>query len=452
MPLHAEINFDGLVGPTHGFGGLSLGNLASTQNKASLSNPRAAALQGLAKMRLVAALGVPQGVLPPHDRPVLSVLRRLGFTGRDEKLLAKAWKADPALVVVASSASAMWAANSATVCPSADALDGRLHITPANLAYQFHRSLETQQTARTLRRIFADTARFVQHDPLPSHASLGDEGAANHVRLGMDGPGFQIFVCGDGGSTQPTVFPARQRKRASMAVIRLNHVDPRRCVVLRQNPEAIDAGAFHNDVLCVGSADVLLVHRRAYRKPAAELLSPSMPWLSILEVSDDELPLPEAISTYLFNSQLVPVSSSGVGGELDELAMISPTEVRDHPQARATAERLIHAGTRLKHLHFVELNESMRNGGGPACLRLRVPVTADELAAIHPGVRLTDTLYTRLVAWVEKHYRSELRLPDLADPSLLRESRQALDELTSILELGPIYDFQREPGVSAADG
>ncbi|MFN4242112.1 MAG: N-succinylarginine dihydrolase [Tepidisphaerales bacterium] len=443
MPLHPEINFDGLVGPTHGFGGLSLGNLASTQNRASVSNPRAAALQGLAKMRLVASLGVPQAVLPPHDRPVLDVLRRLGFTGTDERVLSKAWAADPALVVVCSSASAMWAANSATVCPSADSTDGKLHITPANLAYQFHRSLETQQTARVLRRIFADETLFVHHDALPSHASLGDEGAANHVRLGLDGPGYQIFVCGDSSTNQPTVFPARQRKRASLAVIRLNRVDPNRCVVLRQNPEAIDAGAFHNDVLCVGSADVLLVHARAYRKPASELLAELGGWLTILEVGEEELSLPEAIATYLFNSQLVPVSSAGEGGELDELAMICPTEVRDHPTARAAAERLVSAGTRLKHLHFVELNESMRNGGGPACLRLRVPVTADELAAIHPGVRLTDVLFERLTAWVEKHYRTELRLPDLADPALLRESRDALDELTRILDLGPIYDFQR---------
>lgn len=442
MPLHPEINFDGLVGPTHGFGGLSLGNLASTQNKATLSNPRAAVLQGLEKMKLVASLGVPQAVLPPHDRPAIHALRRLGFTGSDEKVLYKAWKADPALIVVTSSASAMWAANAATVCPSADATDGKLHITPANLAYQYHRSLETRQTARVLKRIFRDESLFSHHDPVPHHASLGDEGAANHVRLGMDDAGFQIFVCGDGTTPETTVFPARQRKRASLAVIRLNHVNPKRCIVLRQNPDAIDAGAFHNDVLCVGSADVLLVHAKAYRRPAAELLADQTPWLNILEVPDEELPLPDAIATYLFNSQLVPIANPDNPDTREDLAMICPTEVRDHPAARAAAERLTSAGTRLRQLHYVELNESMRNGGGPACLRLRVPVTPAELAAIHPGVRLTDDLAQRLTAWAEKHYRTELRLPDLADPQLLRESRDALDELTTLLDLGPIYDFQ----------
>jgi succinylarginine dihydrolase len=440
--LHPEINFDGIVGPTHGFGGLSFGNLASTQNKASVSNPRAAVLQGLAKMRLVASLGVPQAVLPPQDRPNVPLLRRLGFTGTDDRVLQKAWKADPGLLVVASSASSMWAANAATVCPSADSTDGKLHITPANLAYQFHRSRETPTTTRILRKIFADRQYFQVHEPVPSHASTGDEGAANHVRLGLDGPGFQIFVCGDGAVPDATQFPARQRKRASLAVIRLNHVDPKRCIVLRQNPAAIDAGAFHNDVLCVGSADVLLTHSAAYRRPAAELLAEQSSWLNFLEVSDAELPLDDAITTYLFNSQLVPVCQAD-GTPTDELAMIAPTEVRDHPGASAAARRLVSSGTRLKHLHYVELNESMRNGGGPACLRLRVPVTEDELAALHPGVRFTPDLDERLARWAEEHYRTELRAEDLADPALLRESRTALDELTRILDLGSLYDFQQ---------
>ena len=440
--LHPEINFDGLVGPTHGFGGLSFGNLASTQNKAAASNPRAAVLQGIEKMKLVASLGVPQGVLPPHDRPNIPLLRRLGFSGTDERVLYKAWKSDPALLVVASSASAMWAANAATVCPSADSSDNRVHITPANLAYQFHRSRETPTTTRILKRIFAEHSKFVVHEPVPSHTSTGDEGAANHVRLGMDGPGFQIFVCGDGANPDATAFPARQRKRATLAVIRLNRVAPTRCIVLRQNPTAIDAGAFHNDVLCVGSADVLLVHALAYRRPAAELLAEQSSWLNFLEVPTDELCLEDAISSYLFNSQLVPMCSDD-GLPTGDLAMIAPTEVRDHPAAFAAAQRLTSSGTRLKHLRFVNLNQSMRNGGGPACLRLRVPVTPAELTAIHPAVILTPQLAETLTTWATRHYRTQLTPDDLADPKLLAESRAALDKLTQLLDLGSIYDFQK---------
>lgn len=441
--LHPEINFDGLVGPTHGFGGLSFGNLASTQNKAATSNPRAAVLQGIEKMKLVASLGVPQGVLPPHDRPNVALLRRLGFSGSDSRVLRNAWKADPGLLVVASSASSMWAANAATICPSADSTDGKLHITPANLAYQFHRSRETPTTTRILKKIFNSPDHFTVHEPLPSHTSIGDEGAANHVRLGTEGPGYQIFVCGDSANNaETTALPARQRKRASLAVIRLNHVAPDRCIILRQNPAAIDAGAFHNDVLCVGSADVLLSHATAFRRPAAELLAEQSPWLTFLEVPDSELSIDDAIATYLFNSQLVPTANPD-GTLTGDLAMIAPIEVRNHPAALAAAQRLTSSSTRLKHLHFVDLNQSMRNGGGPACLRLRIPITPTELDQLHPGTRLTPDLADDLTAWANTHYRTELRPDDLADPKLLTESRTALDQLTQLLDLGSIYDFQK---------
>jgi len=84
----------------------------------------------------------------------------------------------------------------------------------------------------------------------------------------------------------------------------------------------------------------------------------------------------------------------------------------------------------------------MRNGGGPACLRLRVVLNDEELDAMHRGVLLNDALYERLTSWVEAHYRSELSQDDLGDPMLLEEVRKALDELTGILGLGSIYDFQ----------
>lgn len=442
MTHHPELNLDGIPGPTHGFAGLSHGNLASQSSKANTSNPRAAMLQGLEKMRLVASLGVPQAVLPPHDRPHLPTLRRLGFTGTDADVLEKAWKADPGLLTAASSASAMWTANAATVSPSADALDGVLHITPANLAYQFHRSLEPAQTARTLRLIFP---RAAHHDPLPTHASLGDEGAANHVRLGGDGPGLQLFVHGDpptptrrAGTLSPRKYPARQTLRASRSVARLNAVREGAAVFLQQHPAAIDAGAFHNDVVCVGSADVLLMHERAFAQPPDDIRRLTAPHgVTVLAVADAELSLDDAVSTYLFNSQLVPLPDGS-------LALIAPTNVRDHPRARATAERLVAAGTRLKDLHYVDLRQSMKNGGGPACLRLRVPLTATELADVHPGVLFTDTLSDRLADWATRRYRTELTARDLADPLLLRESRDALDELSRILALPGLYDAGRD--------
>src|SRR5438270_11511831 len=131
MPLR-EINFDGIVGPSHNYAGLSLGNLASTRNAGAVSQPRRAALEGIDKMRANLALGLAQGIFLPHPRPHRGWLARLG-TSIEE--------AEPALAANAMSASAMWAANAATVSPAPDTADGRCHPTGANLRTMPHRSL-----------------------------------------------------------------------------------------------------------------------------------------------------------------------------------------------------------------------------------------------------------------------------------------------------------------------
>jgi succinylarginine dihydrolase len=84
----------------------------------------------------------------------------------------------------------------------------------------------------------------------------------------------------------------------------------------------------------------------------------------------------------------------------------------------------------------------MNNGGGPACLRLRIVLTEAELAAAAPGVFMTDALYVTLVEWVKRHYRDRLAPDDLADPELHSESRAAGDELTKILGLGSLSPFE----------
>src|SRR5262245_53014556 len=147
----SEVNFDGIVGPTHNYAGLSYGNIASLKSKLTVSNPRQAALEGLEKMKFLMDLGVQQAVLPPHERPHLPTLRALGYSGSDAEILSKVQKDDPVLLTACSSASAMWAANAATVSPSADSSDRRVHFTPANLVTQFHRSIEPSMTARVLR-------------------------------------------------------------------------------------------------------------------------------------------------------------------------------------------------------------------------------------------------------------------------------------------------------------
>ncbi len=446
MSVASEANFDGLVGPTHHYAGLAAGNIASARNAAQTSNPRAAALQGLAKMRALAALGLAQGVLPPHERPHLPTLRRLGYVGSDVEVLQKAARQAPDLLSAVSSASAMWTANAATVAPSADCADGRVHFTPANLCTHLHRSIEAETSARVLAATFRDPRHFVHHAPLPATPAFGDEGAANHTRLCSDygEPGLQLFVYGRGGdgAAVPQRYPARQTLRAGEAVARLHRLDPASTFHCQQNPDVVDQGVFHNDVIAVGNRELLLYHEQAFVDPQA-----LRAWICthfrgsrrpiFAEIGNNEVSVADAVNAYLFNSQLICPPTGG-------MQLVVASECQEHTGVWNTLQRLLaDPGNPLSAVQVFDLRQSMRNGGGPACLRLRVVLNADERAAVNPGSWITESSYTELCAWVGRHYRDRLSLDDLADPQLLDESRTALDDLTKLLNLGSLYDFQR---------
>ena len=444
MTSALEANADGLIGPTHSYAGLSPGNLASSLNAGEASNPRAAVLQGLDKMKRLADLGLPQFVLPPHERPHIPFLRSLGFTGSDGEVLAAAWTSAPTFAAAACSASPMWAANAATVTPSADAADGRVHFTPANLVTNLHRSLEAPQTRRALDALFPDPARFAVHDALPAVGHLADEGAANHVRLCADhgAPGVNLLVWGrEAFEAWDNPFPARQTREASAAIARRHGATG--VVLARQSKAAIAGGTFHNDVVCVGALETLFFHDLAFEDTAATLeairrAADGRFEPVFVQVASADLPLSDAIASYLFNSMLVQIP-----GE-DRLTLICPTETRDNLNSHAVAEGLAASNGPIGRVEYVDVRQSMRNGGGPACLRLRVALTEDELAATNPAMRMTDELHARLSIWAAAWYRDTLSPADLADPALLDESRGALDALTDILGLGgDFYPFQR---------
>ncbi len=439
-----EVNFDGIVGPTHNYAGLSLGNLASMAHGQTVSNPKEAALQGLRKMKLLLDLGLKQGVIPPQERPDLEALRRSGFGGSDAEILKEAQKKDPQLLAACWSASSMWAANAATVSPSADAADGKVHFTTANLMSLFHRSLEPPATARFLKAIFPDEAAFVHHPPLRD----GDEGAANHTRLCREysGPGVELFVHGRKAADPPqpefSRYPARQTKEASSSVAGLHGLAPERTVVARQNPEAIHAGVFHNDVIAVGNENTLLYHAQAFEDEASvirelkeKFAQVSDADLALIRIEPERISLAEAVETYLFNSQLV----SPPGGRM---CLIAPAECEENEKTREILEEIGQGDGPIRSVRYVDIRQSMKNGGGPACLRLRVVLTARELESVHTSAILTDSLYAELAGWVERRYRDRLEPDDLADPALVEECRAALDDLTGILKLGPIYSFQ----------
>lgn len=440
-----EINFDGLVGPTHNYAGLSEGNLASARNADTVARPREAALQGIAKMRRLKALGLSQGVLPPHERPNIAWLRALGFTGSDGAVWEAAWTREPTLARAALASSAMWAANAATISPSADCADGRLHASVANLQTMLHRILEAEQTERTLRCLLPDDSRFAVHPALLPHDALSDEGAANHMRMAAapGARGVEIFVYGRGASEARAGFPARQTLEASRAVARRHGLDPGRTVFARQAAQAIDAGAFHNDVVAVAHEHVLFHHEDAFADKAAlyaEVRAKAQGFAPVfVEVPRTRVGLDDAVASYLFNSQLLHAPGAGA------LTLIAPTEVRENNRTASFVQEMIAApGAAIGGVEYVEVRESMRNGGGPACLRLRIVMTPEERAAAAQAFFLTDALADALEAWVKKHYREDLAPADLGDPALVGEVQTALDDLTRVLPLGGgFYPFQR---------
>jgi succinylarginine dihydrolase len=445
-----EVNFDGIVGPTHNYSGLSYGNTASQMNQNKISNPKEAALQGLEKMKFLLDQGLKQAVIPPQERPFLPILRNLGFSGNDQTIIKNAYRQAPELLIAASSAAAMWTANAATVSPSADSQDALIHFTPANLSSKFHRSIEAETTSSILKAIFNNPKYFIHHASLPSGTYFADEGAANHTRFcqSHERPGIQLFVFGrysfNSSIISPKIFPARQTYEASLAISMLHALNEQKIIFVQQHPDAIDAGAFHNDVVSVGNENVFLFHEHAFvnkhnlleeiRKKTDQKCHTEM---IFLEVKAKDISLQDAIFSYLFNSQLITTSD-------DSMMILSPVECSENPRIHEYIGNIISSKENpINTVHFLDLKQSMQNGGGPACLRLRVVMTNEEIIAANQGVFLTEKLYLQLKKWIHSHYRDRLQPEDLNDPILYKEGKIALDELTKILKIGSIYSFQK---------
>ncbi|MDE0862353.1 MAG: N-succinylarginine dihydrolase [Rubripirellula sp.] len=412
-----EAQIDRIVGPTHHFGGLGVGNVASQLHAGQPSNPRAAAIQGLDKMRQVASLGVPQWILPPQPRPDFGFLRSLGFSGSRSDLLQFVMHDSPLLLSAATSCSAMWTANAATVTASTDT-EGNLPVmTVANLSASLHRSIESSQTLLELRSLFRGV--FDVRAALPGGALMRDEGAANHMRLsGLDGgSGLNVFVYGD-GSPEPQCYWPRQTLAACQAIARGHVLEAQNAFYLKQHPDAIDKGAFHNDVVAMSHQNLLIHHEWAFAPESdGEILRLQQRFknvtgspLQTLCVKSHELTLEDAITTYLFNSQIVSCFVSGQPVR----TVLCPIQVQQHQEANAIVERWCDQGV-FDAVHFVDLGQSMDGGGGPACLRLRVPCREDELGRLPVSAAWTESLDADLRDIISERYCCKLTLMDLAD-------------------------------------
>ncbi len=428
-----EAQVDRIVGPTHHFGGLGVGNLASMEHAGQISNPQAAALQGLEKMRTVATLGAPQLILPPQPRPDLEFLRALGFGGTDTDVLRRAYNEAPQLLSAAASCSAMWTANAATVTPGVDSGDQVTRLTVANLHASIHRAIESEQTWNDLQAL---SKLWRIHRPVPGGAAMRDEGAANHMRLGSprNEPGLNIFVFGDGDPRPITHWP-RQSRSAYEAIARRHELSPEDVFFIKQHPAAIDAGAFHNDVVAMSHQHVLIHHEFAFSENESTFQRLGLRFQQLtgaklvhVVVSEKDLSLADAVRTYLFNSQIV----SRPNAPEQPPVIICAAQVESHSGARSLVQSWCEAGI-FDEVHFVNLDQSMLGGGGPACLRLRVPLPEEVVNSMDATVMWSPSLDAELRELIRKHYVSELRLEDLARIEFYRDACRAHDHIAASL-------------------
>lgn len=436
-----EINFDGLPGPTHLFSGLAQGNLASETNEGQRSRPKAAALQSLEKIKFLAQLGIREAIIPPQIRPDLEAIKALGYEGPRADVLKKIYEQNPKLFKSIFSSAFMWTANAGTVSPSLDAKDSKLHITTANLQTNFHRLIEAQNTFKYFRQVFA-TNDFRLHTPLRS--AMADEGAANHIRFCEDygTPGLEFFVYGYSNTktleSLPNKHPARQSLEAFQEIIKSHELNPEAIVFAQQLPEAIDAGVFHNDVISTGNKNLFFYHEKSFvtQNQVLEELKNKYKKITskdliLLEAKDSEISLKDAVESYIFNSQILSPDHS------EQMLLLCPLECKENLRVKNFIDSKIIHNPRIpiKDVYYLDLKESMRNGGGPACLRLRVVMSEKQIQNCKQSVFYNEALYNKMKTWINKFYPEELSLEMLLDEAFLIHLDQAYAELAKIFDI-----------------
>ena len=436
-----EVNFDGLIGPTHNYSGLSEGNNASKENYSSPSNPKKAALQGIKKAETLISYGSQQGFFLPHERPFIPGLKKLGFNGTDEEILSLAFRHSKVLLNNFSSASSMWAANAATISPSPDTQDNKIHLTPANLNSMFHRSIETEFTYQQCKIIFPKEY-FEIHNPAVSISGYGDEGAATHLRISKSDneKGFEIFVYGESGFKIDKTLVKRQALEVSRSIAINHKLDMENTFFLQQKHQAIEEGSFHNDIVSLSNKNVFIAHEDAFQnrddlKKMLNILESKIDNFQYIEISNSEIPLKDIISSYLLNSQLITNVDN-------EMQLILPEEVKEYDNCLSWLDKLKQISD-VKLFDYVDIRQSMMNGGGPACLRLKVILNDEELDSLNQNFLMNNERIESIKSLVEREYRDLLYPDDLKDPNLLDEYRRVLDELTQIFGTGSIYEFQK---------
>lgn len=327
----------------------------------------------------------------------------------------------------------MWMANAGTCSSRTDTLDGKGRIVIANLTASLHRGQESEERHLQLRYLFQDLDQFEVVQALPSVHPLRDEGAANAMRFWnpKNNRGMYVFVFGEGYSQAknvshpeiarmlPKVHPSRQTALASQLVARRLGIGDTRSLFVQQLPKAIDAGVFHNDVIATSHEDFLLVHECAYvdqpnslDRMADIFRKQCHGTLRTLVITEKELSLSEAVATYLFNSQIVTRKDGS-------WLMLCPVECQESPTASQVLKRIQREEPRIGAIEFVSLRESMANGGGPACLRLRTYASEQEIDELPARTRIQDESLSFLEGVIASEYPETVQLEDFLDLDLV---------------------------------
>ena len=368
-----QVFIDTIPGPTNHFGGHAVGNIASMNSKNNILNPQKAALEWLEKVKKVAMIGGNQFVLPPQRRPLTHKKKTL--TQSDI------------------SSSFIWMANAGLFIPRIDTQLENNQFIPANMKQSEHRNIEHPFHQYWLKKI-------LKYSKCNFHKILdiNDEGSANSIRLWhkKNQCGVNIFVYGKPNAR----YPIRQSKSSCEKII--NITKPRHYILLEQTKEAIDAGVFHNDVIAFGFKNTIICHEKAFSNQKQELKklkkiftnSLNAP-LNIVEIANNSLSLNAAVKTYLFNSQVIEINN--------KFELICPIEVKENPNSYKITEKWVTNGL-FNKVHFVNIKSSLKNGGGPACLRLCLYLNDNEVKKIPTKFKLDKTKYKKISKIILEHY------------------------------------------------
>ncbi|SEI00219.1 succinylarginine dihydrolase [Rheinheimera pacifica] len=422
-----QLNISELPGPTFMYSGLSKDNVASVQNKHLVANPLKFAQLSLQRMRLLLDEGVPQVIFPPHRRPDMQALEVCGFTGDMSHMISSADKFSNGYLESLLAASSVWTANAATVTPSADSEDGKVHITTANLNSHYHRSIEASQTHAKLARLFSDDKFFCLHQALPGHSRFSDEGAANHMRFHVEAEnrGLNVFVYSN-DPDNPEFVQGRQTLWASKAICQLHALPDSKVLLQKQSKEAISRGIFHNDIISMNSHDLLVFHQQAYEDHESLIEKLMAQGICCVEIKAEEFSLEHALKTYFFNSEFISGKDGG-------LVLVMSKSCQHDAKVQVQLDRIQTAYSKEIKTMYVDLDDSLRNGGGPACLRLRVQLNQEQFSAIPSQFLLTQNKLEALQEVVTRFYRESLSYEDVLTEIFQRNLQPVYTKLEQIL-------------------